>query len=42
MPFQKGQDKNIREGLNMVSKLDIEQVQNVEIHLLSLNELKTD
>lgn len=40
MPFQKGQVKNFHTGLNMESKLDIEQIQNLQVQLFSLNELK--
>lgn len=40
IPFQKGQGKNSHSGLNMGSKLDIEEVQHLEVHLFSLNELK--
>lgn len=41
MPLQKGQVKNSRAGLNMGLKLDIEQTQNLEVQLFSLNEWKT-
>lgn len=41
MPLQKGHVKNSRAGLNMGSKLDIEQIRNLEVQLFSLNEWKT-
>lgn len=41
MPLQKGQVKNSCAGLNMGLKLDIEQTQNLEVQLFSLNEWKT-
>lgn len=41
MPFQKGQVKNSHSGLNMGSKSDTEQIQNLQFQLFALNELKT-
>lgn len=41
MPFQKGQVKNSHTRLNMGSKSDTEQIQNLQFQLFALNELQT-